>query len=521
LLPDAPEGELTRQLSPDVIARVVASSSLEHKLVDPMCFGLATASDLQRAVCRVADGLPLGALARAPSVRAAFGDVSFLPSGRCKELYLMSGIRTGKSLLAACAAFHMAVTCDVSSLRAGEIPRVSVVSLKKDLADVVLNHLVGSIKASRLLSPFLIGDPSGDGLVLRHPSGMPVEVSVVAGSRAGASLVARWSAGVVFDEFPRMIGGEDGVVNFDDMKQAVIGRLLKGCMLWGIGSPWAPFGPAYEMFNSHWGKPTEQRIVVKAPAPAMNPVYWTPERVAQLRAQDPNAAKTDVDAEFASPEEALFSAESLRRCTREELVVPFAEGNTYMATMDPATRGNGWTLAIATRERGKMVVVRAVEWVGTRDAPLDPKAVLEEAAAILGEYRLTTVHSDQAMGDALISIGRECGLNIVQWRFVERERAEKYLTIRAWLDREQIELPPVPTLRTDLLHIRKRVTPTGMGVVLPLTSDGRHCDWGPTLMLVLSRMLADPLPPAGPDADEETLRMRRFILDKFKRKEAW
>ncbi len=235
---------MTRALSPEVMQGLVANSSLEWKLCDPMAFGLVSASDLQRAVCRVADGVPLNGLAGRSTVKAAFGDVTTLPEGRCKELYLMSGIRTGKSLLAACAAFHMAVTCDVSSLRAGETPRVSVVSLKKDLADVILNHLVGSIKASRLLSPFLIGDPSGDGIVLRHPTGMPVEVSVVAGSRAGSSLVARWSAGVVFDEFPRMIGGEEGVVNFDDMRQAVIGRLLKGCMLWGIGSPWAPFGPA-------------------------------------------------------------------------------------------------------------------------------------------------------------------------------------------------------------------------------------------------------------------------------------
>src|SRR5678815_525909 len=128
----------------------------------------------------------------------------------------MSGIRTGKSLLAACAAFHMAVTCDVSSLRPGEIPRVSVVSLKKDLADVIVNHLVGSVKASALLRPFLMGEPTGDGLMIRHPSGTPVEICVVAGSRAGASLVARWSAGCIFDEFPRMTGEDDAVINWDD-----------------------------------------------------------------------------------------------------------------------------------------------------------------------------------------------------------------------------------------------------------------------------------------------------------------
>ncbi len=513
---------MTRALSPEVISRVVASSSLEYKLCDPLAFGLTSASPLQRAVCRVAGGQPLGELARDANVRAAIGNVGALPKGPCKEMFIISGIRTGKSLLAAVAAFHMAVTCDVSGLRPGEIPRVSVVSLKKDLADVILNHLVGSIKASRLLSTFLVGEPSGEGIVLRHPSGMPVEVSVVAGSRAGSSLVARWSAGAIFDEFPRMVGGDEGVVNFDDMREAVIHRFLKGCQLWGIGSPWAPFGPAFKVHTDHWGAPSIDRVVVKAPAPAMNPMHWTPERIAEARRVDSNAAKTDIDAEFASPEEALFSAESIRKCTRIDLVVPFVEGNAYMAAMDPATRGNGWTLAIGTRdERGKTVIVRAVEWMGSRDAPLDPKAVLEEAAQILGEYRLTSVHSDQYFGDAIRSIGRDLGVNIVQWRFVERERAEKYLTIRARMDRGEVELPPVATMRTDLLHIRKRVTPTGMGVILPLTSDGRHCDWGPTLMLLLSKLYADPVQVEKPKDDPETVRMREQILAKFKRKDSW
>lgn len=511
---------MTARISPAALQRVVAASSLEWKLTHGMAFGLESASPLQRALCRVSDGAPLGGLANNAEVQHAFGDVGSIPPRSPRELYILSGIRTGKSLLAACAAFHMALSCDVSHLRSGEIPRVSVVSLKKDLSEVILNHLVGSIRAKPLLSQFLVGDPSAEGIVLRHPTGMPVEISVVAGSRAGSSLVARWSAGVVFDEFPRMVGGEDGVVNFDDMRQAVLLRLLKGSQLWGIGSPWAPFGPAYDTFVNHWGKPNEQKLVIKAPAPAMNPVYWTAERIEEAR-RDPDAARTDVDAEFASPEESLFSAESIRRCTRDEVTLPYREGQTYMAAMDPATRGNGWTLAIGTRERGKTVVVRAVEWVGTRDAPLDPKSVLEEAAQILGEYRLTAVHSDQYFGDALISLGRQCGLSIIQWRYVERERAEKYLTIRARMDREELELPPITKMRTDLLHVRKRVTPTGMSVVLPMTSDGRHCDWAPTLMLVCSKLYSEPVAKEKPKVDDETLRLRKLVLERFRSREEW
>jgi hypothetical protein len=514
---------VTRRVSASAVAQFVAASSLEWKLTDKLAFGLTTASPLQRAICRIADGVPLGNLAKAPTVTAALGSVHGLPQERPKEVVVLSGIRTAKSLIAACGAFHMALTCDVSTLRPGEIPRVSVVSLKKDLADVIMNHLVGSVKASPLLRTFLMGEPTADGVVLRHPSGTPVEVCVAAGSRAGSSLVARWSAGCIFDEFPRMVGGDEGVVNWDDMRQAVLLRLLEGCQLWHIGSPWAPYGPAYETVTKYHGQPSAQRVVIRAPAPAMNPVYWTPERIAEARELDPDAAKTDVDAEFASPEEAMYSSESIDRCLRKlPLKLPRKANCAYFATMDPATRGNGWTLAITTRDENRVKVAFAYEWIGTRDEPLDPGEVLKEIADVCAEYGVSTVHSDQAFGDALVKLARLAGLTLLQWLVPSTEQVKKYLAIRTNLDLGLIELPDVPHLRTDLLHIRKRVTPSGMKPHLPMTSDGRHCDWGPTLMLGLSKLLPDPTSaPDAPSVDPETARMRERFMSRFKKNEDW
>lgn len=518
---------MTHALSPAAIARAVASSSLEWKLTDPLAFGLTTASPVQRAVCRVADGVPLGELAHDADVRAAFGDVRALPKERPAEVAVLSGIRTAKSLIAACGAVHMTQTCDVSRLGPGEIPRVSVVSLQKDLADVIFGHIVGRTQASPLLRPLMIGEPQADSVYFRHPTGRQVQIKVVAGARAGATLVARWSAGCIFDEFPRMVGGDEGVVNWDDSRDAVYARVLPGAQLWHIGSPWAPYGPAYELVTEHWGKPSKRMVVVRAPAPVMNPVWWTAERIEAAKAE-PDVYRTDVLAEFATAEEALFSAESVDRCTRKEPEhIPFKPGNTYYAAMDPATRGNGWTLAIATREAAtdtkpaRTVVVRTAEWMGSRDEPLDPGEVLAEAAGILAAYGLTSVDSDQVMGDALVTLARQVGLNVVQWRFQAEEKARKYLAIRTRLDSKELDLPPTKHLRTDLLHVRKKLTPGGISVVLPMTSDGRHCDWAPTLMLVLSRLLPEPESPKTLDEDPETRAARERVLARWGRKKEW
>lgn len=515
---------MTRRLPPDLVKRAVAYSSLEYKLTDPLAFNLTTASPLQRAICRIADGVPLDELASAPTVRSAIGDVEALPAAPPWELLIISGIRTAKSLIAACGAMHMALTCDVSSLRHGEIPRVSVVSLAKDNADVIMDHLVGSVQISPLLRPFLMGQPTGDGIMVRHPSGRPVEICVVAGSRAGASLVSRWSAGCIFDEFPRMTGEGDHIVNWDDQRRAVIHRLLPGCKLWHIGSPDAPYGPAYEMVTEHWGKPTKERVVVRAPAPAMNPVLWTPERIAERRAVDPDAARTEIDAEFKSPDEAMFTLESVTKCTRKEpAIVPPKQGYTYYAAMDPATRGNGWTMCIATREGGKTVIVRADEWIGSSDCPLDPEEVISEAAGILAAYGVRIVHTDQAMGDALVALGRQVGLQLAQWRISRQEQAKRFLAIRTQMDRGAIELPPVAHLRADMLHIRKRVTPSSVSVDYPMTSDGRHCDFAPALMLVCTKALPDAVEPKDwkRGDDPETKRMRERILSRFAQRTEW
>ncbi|MGD0679936.1 MAG: hypothetical protein ABSC94_31520, partial [Polyangiaceae bacterium] len=120
---------------------------------------------------------------------AAIGDVSTMPPGvRPLELLILSGVRVGKSLLAAALAVRAALTCDLSALRPGEPVRVSVVSLTTDLARVVFEHVTGTLQSKPALRALMDGEPTADTVNLRHPSGHVVEVKVVAGARAGASL---------------------------------------------------------------------------------------------------------------------------------------------------------------------------------------------------------------------------------------------------------------------------------------------------------------------------------------------
>jgi hypothetical protein len=499
----------------DIASAWLRDVSLEELLTHPMLFGLASASPLQRAICRIADGMPLEELETDATVREALGGTTDVPA-RPKELAIVAGIRTYKSGLAACMCTQAALQCDATGLQPGEQLRASMVSTKLENAKAVYQHLAGAWKASPLLRTMLVTDPdnSSDRFTIRRPDGVLCEFLTVAGSRAGSGLTSFWQAAVVFDEYARMVGNEaDGVINWSEQRKAVVQRIRKGGYLVHISSPWAPFGPAYRHVTESHGKPTPQLVVIRARADHMNPVYWTPARCEDARLADADAYKTDVLAEFTSGEESFFHVDHLTACERAtDADEPRDPRAHYSATMDPATRSNGWTFGIFTRDGKTRRMVAAREWVGSRAAPLDPETVVRDhIAPLCHAYGISTIESDGWSSDALHALCRHYGVSLVAYSWTDRERAERYRNVRVMLAKGEVSLPRVTAIRDDLLRVKKKVTANGATVHLPETSDGRHCDWAPTIVQGLCRYIDDVEPPPPSPSDwgkREAQRMR-------------
>lgn len=518
---------LTKALERELDEKRVKLGSMEELLVHPLGFGLKTASIVQRAIMRVADGKPLGDLWGHPAVVRAFGGEEPQLDGKPKEMAVLSAIRCGKSLMAACMAVHWTQVCAVEHLGPGEVPRVSIVSINKDLAEVIFGHVVGRVMASPALKGLVMGEPTTDTIVLRHPSGRPVEIKVVAGSRSGSTLVARWSAGAVFDEFPRMLGEGEAVVNWDDMRKAVLLRILPGSQVISIGSPWAPFGPAYNVVKEHYGRPTRNMVVVKAPGWDLNPQLWTPQAVRDAEEKDPQAFRTDVAAEFAQPEESLITQDSLDAATRPAPLIETPKpGVQYSAAIDPATRGNAWTLIIACQEGDKRRVALARQWIGSAAAPLRPGAILEEVARLCRAYRISVLDSDQYYGDALRDLAAQQKLVLVVHAWTEREKLAKFLALKTMFEQGMVEIPAEPTLRSDLGRVKKVLKGSGASINFPRTSDGRHCDYAPCLAMALARYwqtdedVQEAQGELSKLQEEERIMLKR-ILDKASPKDEW
>ena len=444
------------------------------------------ATPVQRAACRARDGLPLRELAHHPDVVWAFGGpdaVAALPGERGikpAEFWLLAAPRTAKTTIACAAAIVDTQIVDDSGVGVGEVPRVSIISLKLDLADVPFRRALGCVQGSPVLSRLLLRHDATS-FELRTPRGKVVEFATTAGGKAAGGIAARWSFGVMFDEGPKMDGREDAVANLDDGLSVARERMLPGAQIMPIGSPWGPSGPFYDTVQERFGKPDATTVVMKMTGPAANPSHWTPERMARLEARDPIAFRIVAFCEFLDPESGLLNPIAVRTHTRSEpLELPPEDGASYAAAVDV---GKGrWTLCIveayeaAEDKLAYFRVALAREFLGT-----DPTEPWGQIAATCQRYGIKTASVDQYAASESNAIAKRYGLQLIERPWNAGNKLEAFTDLATLVHAGRVEFPPDRAFRRDLLAVKKRTTAAGYTIHLPHTSDGRHCDFAPAL----------------------------------------
>ncbi len=462
-------------------------------------FGLETATNVQRAICRATDGLSLDELWDDPVVRDAFGGVQ--PTGVPKQVLLLAGIRGGKSLFAAAKIVQASQNVNLKNVSVGDQVIAPCLSVDKKTAEKVFNHAIENILAKPALRALLVGEPQAESFVLRHPSGKHVTVQVAAVAKHGSTLVGSWLATLVLDEAPRMSSAEDGVRNMEDSIAATRGRILPGATTLLIGSPWQPFGYCFETHQKCFGVAGAPTLVIKAPGPAMNPSYWTPEQCAEVRKEDESAYEANVNANFADQQATMFSSDILDRCMRPEPEeLEYDPSCYYYAAMDPATRSNHWAFVILTRAicaDGKMrdrVVLRRV-WKRSAKENIDADAIFAQMAALMQKYKIQFTVSDQWAPDVLAAVARRYDISIVDIPTTATTKSQMYERVRTRLADDQIELPPDQKMREELLRVRKTTTKTGYTISSPILADGSHGDLASALVLGLNQPLQEPYVP--------------------------
>jgi hypothetical protein len=465
--------------------------TLETLLTDARFFGLTTATHVQRAKCRLVAGAPLRELALDPDVQDMIGgDVaSELPGVPPAEVLDISASRVGKTLFGAVLAVYASQTIDVSLVSLGDIIRFHVAALKLDGTRPFMSHLLAHLEAKPALRSLVVGEPTLNQVNLRHPSGHVVEIVPVPIDRAGGSALSVFSAGAFVDEFPRMLGALDAVKNVDHFRDGYASRPLPGAQFYATGSPWAPFGPAYDAVTAHFGRPSADLVVLRTTGRAANPLWWTEARCQELQRRNPTAYQTDERAQFADRESAMISAtdyDAAARTSPSELEP--AKGASDFAAIDPAARSNAFTLIVGRRERrhdGTTVVrvCKARQWV-PRGRALDLELVFSEIAREVRPHGIDVLHSDQFSIDSNDALARRYGLRIKQTAISSANKFEIFAELAVAIAARRYEPNDDAVVRNDVLSVRRRVTQSGLTVHLPASNDGRHADYASAAALL-------------------------------------
>lgn len=477
---------------------MIPFDSLEDLLTSDHGFRLTTITPLQRALCWVIEGKPIpDELWALEDVHQSFGGIR--PRYLTNEIMLLCGIRCGKTLFCAATAVWCAMTVDVSEaagvfLKAGETPRVSVVSATTDNAEETMKYIRGAFTESPFLQAMLVGDiGTGDTVTIRHPDGCNIDICVAAMSSAGVNLTSRWCATVIFDEAPRMASEDEGKINIEAEVKAVRLRVLKGGWIMYIGSPIGAKGYVFDTYEANWSKDNQKCVIVQAFSYRMNPYYWTPEVCAEAERKDPDTYRTDVLAQFSDPETQLFSQAVVKQCLRDEpLVIPYEQGRRYVAVMDPAATTNAWTFCIAeSADNRKFRVVLIRQWRGSKTEPLSPKAVLSEMIPICKSYKIETVLSDQFMAPAIVDLAMDQGMGISPITITQQNKTKMHLALLARMEAKDVELPNDTLLKRDFANVKKLSRRAGVQIILVETADGRHADYEAMLALLCGGYLEE------------------------------
>jgi hypothetical protein len=257
-----------------------------------------------------------------------------------------------------------------------------------------------------------------------------------------------------------------------------------------ISSPLATLGTFFDTW--HAGD-DEVQLTAHASSWLANPSI-TEEQTRRLERSEAKWKREYAAIPAEGHEESIYDPLLIDRATRAAVGdVPPEQGVRYVAAQDPSLGRNSWTFVIAGYRkvggRWKASIVCARQWQAPTGAPLDPARVLEQEAQVARRYGVRRVMTDQWHGEAHASIAArlKLGIEILVDKPTPAERLQRYEGVLTRLQDDAVELPRDAHVRADLLAVRRRLTDglNGFTISMGVTSDGRHADYAPSIVLCL------------------------------------
>jgi hypothetical protein len=215
--------------------------------------------------------------------------------------------------------------------------------------------------------------------------------------------------------------------------------------------------------------------------------------VAQARAQDPAAARRELDAEWDSGIGAVFESDLVRAAVREAERLPALPDVKYVVSVDPAFVGDTFAAIVGHAEPSGKIVVDVVQgWKGSRSAPVQLDLVLADLELLSAGYNRAPLLLDQFSAAVISQQMAVRGLSVSQRPWTSDLKIDAVAATRRCLYSGRLEIPPHRELVSELVTLEQKLGPSGRPHIA--APGGSHDDFA-MAMLMLCLELEGPAEP--------------------------
>jgi len=368
------------------------------------------------------------------------------PRKALKELWLMIGVRGGKSFIIAILAAYLAVFKRYA-LSAGEKGYILIVAPTVKQGSIIKSYLSSIFNENDFFRPYIARENQTE---LELSNG--IVIAILASDYK--TLRGYTAVACIVDEVAYLeIEGQKPDV---EIIRALRSRLLntKGPLI-AISSPYAKRGQLYETWKRHFGKDDSHIMVWQAGSATMNPTLDL-EAIKQAKAEDPEGSRADYDAEFRNDIESYISREAVEAVMipgRYEL--PYNSNYGYFAFVDPSGGSkDSMTLAIGHTENE----IRVLDCLREKKPPFSPENVVEQFAETLKEYHVHTVTGDRYGGQWPQERFSVHGIN---YQVSDKAKSDIYAELLAPINSGRVELLDNEKLINQLVNLERRTARSG------------------------------------------------------------
>jgi hypothetical protein len=372
------------------------------------------------------------------------------PSRRVRELFVVGGRRGGKDSIASLLAVFAATLEEGhrGRLRPGEKALVQLLAVDRDQSKIVLGYIRSYFDEN--LQAMIVRE-TRDGFDLNNDVSISITTNSFRQVRGQTVVLS------IFDEcafWKDETSVKPDVETYRAVKPSL--ATLPGSMMVAISSPYRKSGLLYDKWRAHFGKGSDDVLVIQATSLQLNPTL-DPSIIEQALDDDPAAARAEWLGEWRNDIASYVDVELIESAVdRGVLVRPPQAGVHYVAFVDAASGVGQDSFACAVgHEDGHEIIIDVVHEIRP---PFNPQSAIAEVVQLIRSYGIREVSSDRyAPGFVNEAFER----NGVRHLYAEHDRSQLYVECLPLLASGRVRLVDNRKLVAQFASLERRTRPGG------------------------------------------------------------